>query len=194
MKMELVQAIHDSIQNTIDAVHTALPGLIMEIDYDEGTASVQPYGMCKTPTGKKVMYPMVYNVPIVVPQSSVDDACVAYPIKPGDTCLLIIAEGTLDYWLYDRVTELDTKFSLTNTVCIPGLTRRFNACFKEAAEDGAVILKYGDGKFKLTNTDMTISAKNLHLEAVETLTLSGATVNVAGTGNVAISGSRVDIN
>lgn len=164
-----------------------MPGEILSIDYDKGTCSVQPYALLKIVTGDKLQYPVINDVPIVVPQSSVQDACIAFPIVPGDTCLLIVSEGTLDYWRYNRVTELDAKFSLSNAVCIPGLTRKFDPCFKEAAEDGAVILKYGAGKFKLTDTTMTISAQNLVLEAGNNLTLSAG-------NNVTVSGSRVDIN
>ncbi len=193
MKSEFINAIRQDTKDQIDGIHTAFPGYITEINYDNGTCSVQPYALMKTVTDARIMYPMLHNVPIVVPQSSVDDACVAYPIKPGDTCLVIISEGTLDYWLYERVTETDSKFDLTNAVCIPGLVRRFNSCFKEAAEDGAVILKYGEGKFKLTNDTMTIQAKNLNLLADNNLTLSaGKSVTVSG-DDVDVSGVDVSV-
>lgn len=197
MKIELVDAIRKQTKETVNELHTAIPGKILAINYDKGTCSVQPYALLHTATGDRLKYPALYNVPIVVPQSSIQDACIAYPIVPGDTCLLIVAEGTLDYWRYEQVTELDTKFSLSNAVCIPGLTRNFNPCFKEAANDGAVILKYGAGKFKLTNTTMTISARDLVLEAGNNLTLtagntvsvSGKDVGMTGSGNVSLNAS-----
>ena len=93
----------------------------------------------------------------------------------------------MDYWRYDRVTELNTKFSLSNAVCIPGLVRAFHPEFKEAAEDGAVILQYGSDKVKLTENSCTVTAKNLNLNATND-------INIVAGGNVKISGSRVDIN
>lgn len=224
MKAELINAIKKQAASAVDGIHTAFPGVILEIDYDAGTCNVQPYALLRTMTNDKLMYPMLYDVPIVVPQSCVVDACVAYPIRPGDTCLIVISEGTLDYWRYDRVTASDFKFDLGSAICIPGLTRTFNPCFKEAADDGAIILKYGNGKFKLTNDTMTITAENLVLDAAKNLTLtagqsvsvagqsvgvsgssaasvsggtttiSGGTTSVTGSGSVTISGSRVDIN
>lgn len=187
MKIELVEAIRKKAQETVNDIHTAIPGLILDINYEDGTCSVQPYALCKTITGENLKYPVLSKVPIVVPQSSVADACIAYPILPGDTCLLIIAEGTINYWLYNRVTDIDSRFDLSNAICIPGLTRKFNECFKEAANDGAVIMKYGGGKLKITSDDLTISAKNLTIEASGNLTLNA-------TGNVDINGARVDIN
>lgn len=197
MKIELVDAIKKQARRITEEIHTAMPGEILSVDYDKGTCDVQPFALLKVVTGDKLKYPVIHNVPIVVPQSSIQDACIAYPIVPGDTCLLIVSEGTLDYWRYNRVTELESKFSLSNAVCIPGLTRNFNPCFKEAANDGAVILKYGAGKFKLTNTTMTISARDLVLEAGNNLTLtagntvsvSGKDVGMTGSGNVSLNAS-----
>ena len=219
MKIELVEAIRKKAQETVNEIHTAMPGLILDIDYNNGTCSVQPYALCETITGEKLKYPVIYKVPIMVPQSSMADTCVAYPILPGDTCLLIVSEGTIDYWLHNRVTDLDSKFDLANAICIPGLMRRFNPCFKEAADDGAVILKYGDGKLKLTNDTLMIRAKNLDIEATGKIEMraagnvsidgnnigmtgsgnvnvaSGGTMTVAGTGNTTLSsGGNLGVN
>ena len=214
MKIELVEAIKKNARETVNDIHTAMPGIILDIDYDRGTCSVQPYALYKIETGNRIMYPVVYNVPIVVPQSSMADTCVSYPILAGDTCLLVVSEGTIDYWLYDRVTEWDSRFDLSNAICIPGLMRSFNACFKESARDGAVILKYGDGKLKLTNDELRISVKDLTIEATGKIEVnasgnvsmtsggnvcmsgsgnvnfsSGGTMNVSGTGNTSVSSS-----
>ena len=186
MKMELVEAIRQTAQSAVNGMHTAFPGVILDIDYEAGTCSIQPYALIKTATGENMTYPTLYNVPIVVPQSSTG-AVVAYPIVAGDTCMVIVSEGTLDYWRFERVTELDSKFELNNAVCIPGLARKFDACFKEAVDDGAVILKYGAGKIKLTGDTVTIAAKNLTLSAENDLTLTAGR-------NVDINGTRVDIN
>ena len=196
MKLELADAIKRSMQDIVDEVHTALPGVILKIDYDEGTCSVQPYALYKTVTGDRIMYPEIYHVPIIVPQSSMADTCVAYPILPGDTCLLIISEGTIDYWKNNRVTEWDSRFDLTNAICIPGLMRSFNPCFKEAANDGAVILKYGDGKLRLTNDELRITVKDININATGKIEInasgnvsmtSGGNVGMSGSGNVSVS-------
>lgn len=178
MKMQLVNAIQTMAQQTVDGIHTAFPGVILAVDFNKGTCDVQPYAMCRTTAGERMAYPTMYGVPLAVPQSSVAGACVAFPIRPGDTCLIVISEGTLDYWLFDRVTGLDSKFDLTNAICIPGLSRTLDPSFREAA-DGAIILKSGAGKIKLTSDSLTLDAKN---------------ININATGNVKITGARVDIN
>ena len=68
MKIELVDAIRKQTKETVNELHTAIPGKILSIDYDKGTCSVQPYALLRTTTGDRLKYPALYNIPIVVPQ------------------------------------------------------------------------------------------------------------------------------
>ena len=63
----------------------------------------------------------------------------AFPVKPGDGCLIIIAEQSIDYWLYGQETETDLAFDLTNAICIPGLFAKANSVVKAACDQNAVI-------------------------------------------------------
>lgn len=203
MNIEFVEAISKKAKEVVGEIHTAFPGRIESIDYDKGTASVQPYALFEDKVKNKILYPVIHNVPIIVPQSSVVDTCVAYPIMVGDSCLVIISEGTTNYWKYNRVTEIDSKFDLSNAICIPGLMRKFNPCFREAAQEGAVILKYGEGVLRLTNDTLTIRAKNLDIQTSGSISMtasgnvnvsSGGNLGLGASGNTTVTGANVNIN
>ena len=121
MMQEFVQAIDDSIKKGVRGIHTAMPGVILSYDAGKGLATVQPTMKFKKPDGDTVDYAQITGVPVVFQQGMNQEATGAFPVKPGDGCLIIIAEQSIDYWLYGQETETDLAFVLTNAICIPGL-------------------------------------------------------------------------
>lgn len=66
-------------------------------------------------------YPTVTEVPVIIPQSQVNDIYIAFPITVGMDCLLIISEQELDAWIGGGESENDIRFDLTSAIAIPGL-------------------------------------------------------------------------
>ena len=139
MMQEFVQAIDDSIKKGVRGIHTAMPGVILSYDAGKGLATVQPTMKFKKPDGDTVDYAQITGVPVVFQQGMNQEATVAFPVKPGDGCLIIIAEQSIDYWLYGQETETDLAFDLTNAICIPGLFTKANSVVKAACDQNAVI-------------------------------------------------------
>lgn len=146
MLQEFVQQVMDNINGAIRNVHTAMPGKIISFDAGKCLAVVQPVMKFRKPDGSTMDFPQVTGVPVVFPQVMNQQATIAYPIKAGDGCLIIVSEQSIDYWMYGQETDTDLAFDLSNAICIPGLFVPANATMKEACDNNAVIVKVSDTK------------------------------------------------
>lgn len=79
---------------------------------------------------------------------------VAFPVKPGDGCYLVISEQSLDYWMYGQETGTNLKFDLTNAVAIPGLFAKANTVVAEACSQDAIIVD-------VSGTRLTVKSNGL---------------------------------
>jgi len=140
MNSELIQSIKDTANDAMNQVHTAFPGVIESYDPGKGQATVKPTMRMKTKGGNYKDYPKISGVPVVFQQHSVQTATIAFPVKPGDGCLIVVSEQSLDQWMYGQETGTDLKFNLTNAVCIPGLFNPANTVVAEAIEQDAIII------------------------------------------------------
>lgn len=179
MMQEFVQAVKDEIDKKIAEMHTCVPGKIISFDPASGLATVLPTMQFKKPNREKIDYPQIAGVPVVIPQSSGQDAVIAYPVKEGDGCLIIFSEQSIDYWMYGQQTDTDLKFDLTNAICIPGLFPTLNPELKNACTEDSLIIKKGPAYIKL---------KDGELEIMGNVLLAG---NLTVTGDVTASGKSL---
>lgn len=149
MLNELVSQIDKRIDKAIRNIHTAIPGRIVSVDTSACRCTVQPVMRYKLPTGKTIAYPQISGVPIVFPQAMGQNTTIAYPVSAGDSCLLIISEQSLDFWMYGQETSTDLAYDLTNAICIPGLFTSANSAFRDAIAEGSVIIRNGSQQIKV---------------------------------------------
>ena len=124
MMQEFVQQIEDVVREASYDIHTALPGTIAEFDPASGMASVKPEGVMTMKNGEKLSYPTIVKVPVIFPQAGGQNVMIAYPVKPGDGCLILVCENDLKPWMsHGKETDSNMKFDLTNAVCIPEIGR-----------------------------------------------------------------------
>ena len=139
MLQEVVEEIEKTARGALlDDLHTAIPGRIIAVN--GANASVQPLGQTKMSDGKLMDYPQLPSVPIVMPMSSSSGAGLAYPVKPGDTCLLLISETELDAWRTGAKAQGSLRFDLSNAVCLPGLLNYCPSAVATACSTGAVVI------------------------------------------------------
>lgn len=155
MLQEFTEQIGRTIEEFLSGIHTAVPGEIKQFNPATCTASILPKGQFKSPDGRVFDYPVINEVPVVFIQGG-QDVTIAYPIKAGDGCLLIICEQALDYWKYGGDTKTDLKHDLTNAVALPGLFNRPNATVKEAIENDSIIIKKGNNQITLSQSGIAI--------------------------------------
>ena len=183
MMQEFVQQVMENIDGAIRGVHTCLPDKIVSFDAGKGLATVAPTMKFKKPDGSKMDFPQVTGVPVVFPQVMGQNATIAYPIKAGDGCLILVAEQSIDYWMYGQETDTDLAFDLSNAICIPGLFVPANATMKEACDKSAVIVN-------VSGTKLTVKGGLIQMDAAEVIINGNATVN----GNFTTKGGVVNLN
>lgn len=149
MIQEFVQEVTNTVQKNLQGVHTAFPGVLTAFDPGTGLASIQPTMKFRKPDGKTIDYPQITGVPVVFPQSMGQKATIAYPIKAGDGCLVVVAEQSIDYWMYGQETETDLMFDPSNSICIVGLFTKANPVMQEACDENAVIVDVSGTRIKV---------------------------------------------
>ena len=160
MLQELTQAIEQTVQSMINEIHTALPGKIVSFDMKKGLATVKPIGKFITSNKKELEYPELSEVPFVFPYSNQAEVGMFFPVKVGDTCLIIISEVELDEWRNGAESEGSLRFDLTNAIAIPSLVQsndRVSEWLSESAEKSAVIIATTDSKVLVSKDNIEIS-------------------------------------
>jgi len=150
MIQEFVAQLEALVKENINNIHTALPGQIVSVDTKTGLAVVLPKAQMKFSNGAVLDFPKISGVPLVFPFSSSADAEIAFPVKAGDQCLIIISEQALDYWLGVGETNTEIKFGLSNAIAIPGLMRSMTVGFKEANETDSIVIRAGNNQISLS--------------------------------------------
>ena len=184
MLQELVNEMKNQMKKTTEGMHTALPGEITVFDPGKGLATVQPKAKFKKPNGETMDFPVVSGVPVVFPQVMGQDATIAYPIKPGDGCLIVFAESALDYWMYGKETDTTLWFDLSNAICIPGLFTKANATMQEACSNNAVVVN-------VSGTKLTVKSGVVQIDAASVVINGDVTLNgsMTATGDVKANSS-----
>lgn len=157
MLQEFVDQVNKTAQKTIEGMHTALPGEITAFDPASGMASVQPKAKFKKPNGETMDFPVVTGVPVVFPQS--DSVTIAWPIKPGDGCLLVFSESALDYWMYGKETDTVLKFDLSSAIAIPNLYAKGSTAMQTACSENAAVIVAGGTTLKVASGGVTVIGK-----------------------------------
>lgn len=147
MLQEFVDQVNKTAQKAVEGMHTALPGKVTAFDPGTCLASVQPVAKFKKPNGETMDFPVVTGVPVVFPQSG--SVTVAWPVKPGDGCLLVFAETALDFWQYGKETDTVLKFDLSNAIAIPNISATASPVMAEACSEDAVVVQNGGTKLKV---------------------------------------------
>ncbi len=156
MLQEFVEQVEKTARSVMEEMHTAIPGKITAFNAGTGFATVKPYGTYTTDAGRKMSYPTVTEVPVIIPQSPMNDIYIAFPITAGMDCLLIVSEQELDAWIGGGESENDIRFDLTSAIAIPGLLNKGSAALREACNKESIILQNGDSKLSINKENVEI--------------------------------------
>lgn len=191
MVQEFVQQVKDTVDECLYDVHTAMPAKIVSIDASSGLATVLPTIKKMTADGTTMDFPQISGVPVVLPQGSGQTVSIAIPVKTGDSCLLIISEQSLEYWLYGRETDTSLLFDITNAICIPGLFQKPPDSFLDACDSDSIIIDAGETRLTVNTAGIAILGTltiNGNLNVTGDLSVTG---NEEVTGNQTVSGNQV---
>lgn len=138
--IELIKGISLLINEKMSNIHTCIPAKITEIDMSTLRAKVKPEGKIVLADGTQVDYPIVADVPVLLP--TFKGLSFAFPINEGDDCLLLFAEQSLDKWKNEGESYSRMKFSITDAIALIG--------FSPNPDIGAAQKAKGANRFVLT--------------------------------------------
>ena len=156
MRQELTQAIENTARAVVNDIHTALPGEIVSFDADKNMAVVHPVGKFVTTDGTSFDYPQIADVPLVFPYCATANVGIAFPVKAGDSCIIIISETELDEWRSGAVSEGPLRFDLTSAVAIPGLLKQGNGLVSKAVTENSVVVGAGNTLFSVSENGIAV--------------------------------------
>lgn len=169
MLQEVKQEIKNNINELLQGVHTAIPGKIITYDPAKCEAEILPYGKFRKPSGEYLDFPQLNHIPILFPQSCGQVFTMVYPINPGDECLVLVQEQTLDIWRgAGAQSDNDLRFDLTNAVAIMGMFAKPQPLAKEAQDDNKLIIQKDDHRLHIKPDEMLLQfseANNIRMNA-----------------------------
>lgn len=118
----LLTVIQHVVSDMLSAVHTAFPGQIDKYDYKTAKADIKPLIHAVYPDGTEMELPIIPNVPIVWPRTSLGS--ISFPLQRGDGCLVVCSERSIDDWLTsgnEGAPSDPRAFDLNDAIAIPGL-------------------------------------------------------------------------
>lgn len=183
----LTDAMRSSIQYYMTGVHTAIPATFIDFDETDRSATVQPSINKNYMDDTTARLPVIHKVPVMFPFGG--GSSVTFPINPGDYCLLIVCERSLEEWKRLGIDEkpIDRrKFNLSDAVAIPGLVP-----FTETMQpiDDNFTIRYGDSSIRITQSGQIQINSGNELVSVN----AGGNVNVTAGGQINASSSG-DVN
>lgn len=206
MSTSLLPTLQKFFDSRTADMHTAIPGRIVEYDPVRQEAVVQPlikrryYDASGNPNGV-VDQPAIVAVPVVFPSAA--GGIISFPIKKGDSVLIIFSEVSIDSFNFsDGTATVDPddnrQFSYADAIAIPGLSPfnvalgshpenvvvRFNV---GTANENSVSLKpNGDVQIDTPSNFVVNAGGNIELNA-------GGTLDAIASGVVTIDGSTINI-
>lgn len=155
MKNEFVSRIKQLIRKELNELHTAIPGEIIEVDGVNGRVSVKPNAKLTFSDGDILEYPILTDVPIVMPCCN-DEMAIAFPVHVGDHCLVVFSEQSIDDWLDVGTNSSNLKHDLSGAIAIPGLMKVVSEEQKDAISRGEIIIKNKSNQITLSKDAITI--------------------------------------
>ena len=170
MLQDLTQEIEETAHAVVNEIHTAMPGEIVSFDAGSGVATVKPSGKFVTSDGKELDYPVITA-----------GVGIAFPVKKGDSCIIIISEVELDAWRSGAESEGSLRFDLTSAMVIPGLLDGGSNLAAKASANNAVMIGGGDVEVSVSNDGIKVDTGTTQFEVTDS--------GVAISGNLKVNGS-----
>jgi len=161
----------NALDGRMRGVRVALPGVVQTYDPTTQTCSVQPlvqdgvYDESGTRIAERL--PVVASVPVCFPGSGAFS--VTWPVKVGDTVLLVFSSSSIDRWLAlgGEVDPIDDRrHHITDAIAIPGLRDLGHVLPSSAVDPSAMVISgTSGGTPSLIATQATLAAFNTALSS-----------------------------
>ncbi len=192
--------IRQGITNYMKDMHTCLPGRIIEFNPETQTAKVQL--LIKRIFKNDIIRDLPQLINVVVWQLKAGDFTITFPIKPGNECLVLFSERSLDSWFKTGQAKAPTNtrmHSLSDAICLVGMSSEPNVITEydpdnlqiRNAEKDQVFTLFANKDVNITTGTVTFDMLNEN-EEVKVTAPSKVTIDSPEsefTGNVTIAGT-----
>ena len=173
---EVKDVIKDWIKKGGENIHVSMIGKIEAYNPQTNRASITPVGTMTCPDWQELPYPTIHNVPIQYPCGNGGKSGCTFPIKQGDTCIIIFADHQIEDFLSGESSDDMRNHSLNDAYAIPTL---FSASVPTVKSNPNDVCFFNDGALcVLKPSSLTI-----------TLT-DGTSVSIGG-GDLVVNGISV---
>ena len=83
--------------------------------------------------------PTITEAPVIFPFCQSSGVGIAFPVKKGDSCIILVSEVELDAWRTGSDSLGSLKFDLSSAMVIPGLLEKSYEPMIRASSGNAVI-------------------------------------------------------
>ena len=157
---EFKDAIKKWIKKGGEDVHVSMIGKIETFDPQTNRASITPVGKFTAPDWQEIPYPTIHNVPLQFPCGNGGKSGCTFPVKQGDTCIIVFADHQIENFLSGEKSDDMRNHSLNDAYAIPTLFSAPVPTLKSNPDD---VCLFNDGalcvlkpsSLKITLTDGT---------------------------------------
>ena len=152
---EVKDVIKEWIKKGGENIHVSMIGKIETYNPQTNRASITPVGTFTAPDWKEIPYPTIHNVPLQFPCGNGGKSGCTFPVKSGDTCIIIFADHQIENFLSGEKSDDMRNHSLNDAYAIPTLFSASVPTLKSNPDDVCV---FNNGALVvLKSSSMTIS-------------------------------------
>ncbi len=180
-------------------VFTSLPARVTNVDNLESKQTIEvKVGIRRVFRDRAALEGAdLYDVPVVFP--SAGGGLLSFPIKVGDTVLVVFSKRCIDEWMLgegsDTSPQLFRQFDIADGIAIPGL---YPEALNLNPDPDHVVLKFAGSSVTLFNNgdSSLVSPGNADIDSGGNLTAvadgnitvdSGGSINATATGNISLN-------
>ena len=169
---EFKDAIKEWIRKGGENIHVSMIGKIESYNPQTNRASITPVGTMTCPDWQELPFPTIHNVPIQYPCGNGGKSGVTFPVKQGDTCIIIFADHQIENFLSGEKSDDMRNHSMNDAYAIPTLFSDSVPTLKSNPND---VCMFNNGSLVVLNS-------------------SSMTINLADGTNVSIGGGDLVVN
>ena len=157
---EVKDVIKEWIKKGNENVHVSMVGKVESYNPQTNRASITPVGSFTAPDWQEIPYPTIHNVPLQFPCGNGGKSGCTFPVRSGDTCIIIIADHQIENFLSDEKSDDMRNHSLNDAYAIPTLFSASVPTLKGNPDDVCLfnngsLAVLNEGTFKITLADGT---------------------------------------
>ena len=173
---EFKDAIKKWIKKGGEDVHVSMIGKIESYNPSTNRASITPVGSYTAPDWQEIPYPTIHNVPLQFPCGNGGKSGCTFPVKTGDTCIIIFADHQIENFLSGEKSDDMRNHSMNDAYAIPTLF-----------SDAVPTLKSNSDDVCLFNNGSLVTLNSSYMK----ITLADGTNVSIGGGDCVVNGISV---